>query len=57
MRGCQRMVREKLTETATAFIRGLNATIRLFVIQRNPNNLQEAIQATRLAQESSTAFP
>lgn len=44
-------------DTVIAFIRGLNASIRLFVIQKNPRTLQEAIQAARLAQESMTAFP
>ncbi|CAG2186206.1 unnamed protein product [Mytilus edulis] len=44
-------------ETVTAFIRGLLASVRLFVIQKNPKDFKEAIQSARLAQKSLAAFP
>ncbi|VDI13600.1 Hypothetical predicted protein [Mytilus galloprovincialis] len=44
-------------ETVTAFIRGLPASVRLFVLQKNPKDFKEAIQSARLAQESLAAFP
>ena len=55
-RRCRRLKKTD-GDTVIAFIRGLQASIRLFVIQKNPKTLQEAIQAARLAQESMTAFP
>lgn len=53
---CQRLQKSP-RETVTAFIRGLPASLRLFVIQKNPSDLREAIQSARLAQESLAAFP
>ncbi|CAC5391939.1 unnamed protein product [Mytilus coruscus] len=44
-------------KTVTASIRGLPASVRLFVIQKNPKDFKEAIQSARLAQESLAAFP
>ena len=47
---------KNVRETVTAFIRGLNATISLLVIQRKPNDLQEDVQTAGLAQMSLTAL-
>lgn len=55
-RRCKRLQKTD-KETVTAFIRGLPASLRLFVIQKNPKDFREAIQSARLAQESLSAFP
>ncbi|CAG2185037.1 unnamed protein product [Mytilus edulis] len=55
-RRCKRLLKTD-RETVTAFIRGLPASVRLFVIQKNPKDFKEAIQSARLAQESLAAFP
>ncbi|VDI02617.1 Hypothetical predicted protein [Mytilus galloprovincialis] len=39
------------------FIRGITATLRMFVIQRNPQNWQEALHTARLANESVHILP
>jgi len=55
-RKCSRLKKTD-REITTAFIRGLPATLRLFVIQRNPKDFKEAVQSARLAQESLTVIP
>ncbi|CAC5360785.1 unnamed protein product [Mytilus coruscus] len=47
----------KFRETMTEFNRGLPASSRVLVIQKNPKDFKEAIQSAILAQESLAAFP
>lgn len=54
-RRCRRLAKTD-KEMTTAFIRGLNSALRVFVIQRDPKCFREAVQSARLAQESLTGF-
>ncbi|KAK3106897.1 hypothetical protein FSP39_002406 [Pinctada imbricata] len=50
---CKRLNKAEQEKT-TAFIRGLNPSLRMFVIQKNPGSFREAVQSARLAKESMT---